>query len=75
MPNEALLFAKVQRMAFDPALERMIKPSTPSMRILLRAPRASSSTARSETLKIAAPIALVMPSFTSLASAEQIGRP
>ena len=75
MPSEAELEHRVARIALDPALERIMIPSTPSINIRFRSPLASSSTARSETLRIAALMALTIPSLTSRARTEQIGKP
>lgn len=75
MPSEASGRASVQRIAFLPALDSMIIPSTPSIRIRFNSPLASSSTALSETDKIAADMAETIPSFTSLESTEQMGSP
>lgn len=75
IPSGASERVRVASIALVPAFDKIIVPSSPSIRILLRLPRASSSTALSETDKIAADIADTIPSFTSLARTEQIGNP
>ncbi|MEJ2250742.1 MAG: hypothetical protein P8Y97_13950 [Candidatus Lokiarchaeota archaeon] len=75
IPKLASALANVHRIAFSPARDRIIKPSIPSIRILFSSPRASSSTALSETLNIAADIAETMPSLTPRARTETIGNP
>jgi len=75
IPREALALQRVHKIAFCPAFDKIIIPSLPSIRIRLRSPLASSSTALSETLRIAALIALTIPSLTSRARTEQIGNP
>lgn len=75
IPSEAFACARVHNIALSPALDKIIIPSTPSIRIRFKSPLASSSTALSETDNIAADIAETIPSFTSLASTEQIGSP